>query len=60
VGLATIYGIVAQRYMPLLAFFLPWHVLVVTGVAVLLIALASSLLSIRRVLVLEPGIVFQG
>jgi len=60
VGLATIYGIVAQRYMPLLAFFLPWQVLVVTGVAVLLISLASSLLSIRRVLVLEPAIVFQG
>ena len=26
VGLATIYGIIAQRTMPLLAFFLPWQV----------------------------------
>lgn len=60
VGLATLYGIFAQREMPLLAFFLPWQVLAITGVAVLLIALLSSLLSIHRVLVLEPAVVFQG
>jgi len=60
IGLATIYGIVAQRSMPLLSFFLPWQVLAITGLAVLFIALAASLLSIRRVLVLEPAVVFQG
>ena len=59
VGLATLFGIVAQRFMPLLAFFLPWQVLASTAVAVLLIVLLSSLLSIRRVLVLEPAAVFQ-
>jgi putative ABC transport system permease protein len=60
VGLATFYGMVAQREWPLLAFFLPWQVLVISGVAVMLIALVSSLLSIRRVLIVEPAIVFQG
>lgn len=60
VGLATLYGTIAGARMPMLAFFLPWQVLVITGVAVLLIALMSSLLSIRRVVVLEPAIVFQG
>jgi putative ABC transport system permease protein len=60
VGLATVFGIVVQRQTPLLAFFLPWQVLVLTGAAVILIALVSSLLSIRRVLVLEPAVVFQG
>ena len=60
VGLATAYGIVAQRQMPLLAFFLPWQVLAVTAVAMVFIALLSSALSIRRVLVLEPAVVFQG
>jgi putative ABC transport system permease protein len=60
VGLATVFGIVVQRAMPLLAFFLPWQVLVLTGIAVVLISLASSVLSIRRVLVLEPAAVFQG
>jgi putative ABC transport system permease protein len=60
VGLATLFGIVAQERLPLLAFFLPWQVLAITAVAVLFIALFSSLLSIRRVLVLEPAAVFQG
>ncbi len=59
-GLATLYGIVSQRELPLLAFFLPWQVLVVTAGAVLVIALLSSLLSIHRVLVLEPAVVFKG
>ena len=34
VGLATLFGIFAQRAMPLLAFFLPWQVLALTGAAV--------------------------
>jgi len=60
VVLATLFGIFAQRAMPLLAFFLPWQVLILSGVAVVLISLVSSLLSIRRVVVLEPAVVFQG
>jgi putative ABC transport system permease protein len=60
VGLATAYGIFAQRAWPLLAFFLPWQVLLATAVAMTFIVLLSSLLSIRRVLVLEPATVFQG
>ena len=60
IGLATLFGIFAAKKLPLLAFFLPWQVLVITGIAVLLIALVGSLLSIRRVLILEPAIVFQG
>jgi putative ABC transport system permease protein len=39
--------------------FLPWQVLVGSAVAVLLIVVVSSLLSIRRVLVLEPAVVFR-
>ena len=60
VGLATLYGIFSQKAMPLLAFFLPWQVLALTAVAMVVIVLMASLLSIRRVLVLEPAIVFQG
>jgi putative ABC transport system permease protein len=43
----------------MMSFFLPWQVLGLTGLAVLVIVLLSSLLSIRRVLVLEPAMVFQ-
>lgn len=60
VGLATIYGIIALRAWPMMSFFLPWRVLALCGCAVLIIVLLSSLLSIRRVLVLEPSAVFQG
>ncbi len=40
-------------------FFMPWQVMVIVGGAVLLIVLLSSIVSIRRVLVLEPAIVFR-
>ncbi|HWB14387.1 MAG TPA: ABC transporter permease [Pirellulales bacterium] len=59
VGLATALGIFLQHLRPLMSFFLPWQVLALTGAGVLLIVLLSSLLSIRRLLVLEPGMVFQ-
>jgi hypothetical protein len=35
-------------------------VLVITGVAVFLIVLLASLLSIRRVFIVDPAIVFRG
>jgi putative ABC transport system permease protein len=43
-----------------LAFYMPWQIMAITGVAVLSIAMLSSVVSARRVLVLEPAIVFQG
>jgi putative ABC transport system permease protein len=60
VGLASLYGIFSRKALPLLAFFLPWQVLVGTAVAMIIIVMLASLLSIHRVLVLEPAIVFQG
>lgn len=60
IGLATLYGLFAERTMPLLAFFLPWQVLALSAAAMVVIVLMASLLSIRRVLVLEPAVVFQG
>jgi putative ABC transport system permease protein len=59
VGLATGLGLSMQAIQPIMSFFLPWQVLALTGVAVLVIVLLSSLLSIRRVVVLEPAMVFQ-
>lgn len=40
-------------------FFMPWQVMAGTGIAVMVIATLASLLSIRRVLVLEPAVVFK-
>jgi putative ABC transport system permease protein len=42
------------------AFFMTWQILVGAGAAVLVIVVLASLVSIRKVLVLEPAIVFKG
>jgi putative ABC transport system permease protein len=43
-----------------LSFFMPWQVLALTAAAVFFIVLAASVLSIRKVLVVDPAIVFRG
>jgi putative ABC transport system permease protein len=43
-----------------LAFFTPWQVLAAAGGAIVVICILSSLLSVRRVIVLEPAVVFRG
>jgi putative ABC transport system permease protein len=51
----------ATKSVPHLAgFYLPWQVAVGTAGAVALIVVLASLVSVRRVLVLEPAIVFRG
>ena len=59
VGLAALFGEFSRR-APKLAFSMHPYVLIGTGVAVLLISIMSSLLSMRKVMVLDPAVVFQG
>ncbi|HEY5313262.1 MAG TPA: ABC transporter permease [Pirellulales bacterium] len=59
VGAAAIFGATIGN-TDRLAFYMPWGVLVGTGVAVMFMVVLASLLSVRRVLVLPPAIVFQG
>jgi putative ABC transport system permease protein len=59
VGGAAGFGMLAQSNTKL-AFLMPWQVLGGTGAAVVSIVLLSSVLSVRRALVVEPAIVFQG
>jgi putative ABC transport system permease protein len=58
VGLAALFGQTASSGTRL-AFFMPWQVLVATAAAVFLIVTLSSLVSIYKVLVLEPAVVFR-
>ncbi|MGB8854992.1 MAG: ABC transporter permease [Pirellulales bacterium] len=58
VGLAALFGQVV-RGGTRLSFFMPWQVLAITAAAVFLIVLLASLLSIRKVLVVDPAIVFR-
>jgi len=57
VGAATLFGKMVGGTE--LAFRLPWQLLVITGVAITFICIVASLFSIRRVMVLEPAIVFK-
>ena len=59
VGLAALFGW-STRSFSKLSLYMPWQVLVITGVAVFLIVLLASLLSIRRVFIVDPAIVFRG
>ena len=58
VGLAALFGL-CTRGLVRLAFHMPWQVPAITAVAVLVIVLVASLLSIRRVLFVDPAIVFR-
>jgi putative ABC transport system permease protein len=58
VGLAALFGEFAKG-IDKLAFYMTWQIMAGTAVAVLAIMVLSSLLSIYRVLVLEPAIVFR-
>jgi putative ABC transport system permease protein len=62
VGLAAVYG----EFIPLAithlppAFFMPWHTMALTGAAVALIMVTATQVAARRVLQLEPAIVYRG
>ncbi len=43
-----------------LAFYTHWYTLPIVGVAIVLICVLSSVICIRKVMVLEPAIVFRG
>ncbi len=60
VGAAAWFGQMSQNAESKLAFYMPSVVLVGTGLAVMMISILSSVLSLRRVLALEPAVVFQG
>jgi len=58
VGGAAFFGW-ATRGHSRLAFYMPWPVLVITAGLVVVMILISSLLSVRRVLTVDPSVVFQ-
>jgi putative ABC transport system permease protein len=59
VGGAALFGELTKSQSKL-AFLMPWWILAGTGVAVVLISMLASLLSIHKLITLEPAIVFQG
>jgi putative ABC transport system permease protein len=59
-GVAAVFFESTKHIIHLRGFYLPWQVMAGTALAVALIVALSSLVSIRRVLVLEPAVVFRG
>ena len=63
VGLSTLFGLKLTRgwqgQPTELAFYTPWQLLPTTAVAIILICVLASLLSVQRVIRLEPAIVFR-
>jgi putative ABC transport system permease protein len=57
VGLAALFGWYVTGTE--LAFFTPWWLLPITAIAIVLICILSSLVSVQRVVRLEPAIVFR-
>ncbi len=57
VGAATLFGYLTRNSE--LAFRLPWQLLLITAGAITFICLSSALVSIRKVMTLEPAIVFK-
>jgi putative ABC transport system permease protein len=58
-GLAAAFFEITKNQPQLTGFFVPWFVVALTAGAVAIIAVLASLLSIRKVLVLEPAVVFK-
>lgn len=57
VGAATLFGRLVKGSE--LAFRLPWQLLAITAVAITVICVFAALLSIRKVMKLEPAVVFK-
>ena len=57
-GLAALFGVATKGGE--LAYYTPWHLLPITAVAVVAICVLASLVCIRKVMVLEPAVVFRG
>jgi putative ABC transport system permease protein len=58
VGLASAFGFATRNTE--LSFLMPWQLLLISAAAVTLICVLSSLISMRKVITLEPAIVFKG
>ncbi|HKA07931.1 MAG TPA: ABC transporter permease [Gemmataceae bacterium] len=60
VGLCAIFFIATGSLTHLAGLHMTWAAIAGTGVAIFIIVIATSVISARRVLVLEPAVVFRG
>ncbi|MGH2667978.1 MAG: ABC transporter permease, partial [bacterium] len=59
-GIAAVFFEITLQHLPTRGIVLMWQAVLGSGVTVLAIIALTSLLSLRRVLYLEPAVVFRG
>ena len=59
IGMTALFFESTQNVTALMGFYLPWQVAVIAAVAVAMIIVLASLISLRKVLILEPAVVFR-
>lgn len=59
VGIAGAFGLIGRQPTAQLVAYFPWQLMAISFIAILICVTLGSLLSIRRVLAVEPGIVFR-
>jgi len=57
---AAFFELTSNNVTNLRGFFMTWEVMLGTGIAVMGIILLVSVISVRKVLVLDPALVFRG
>jgi putative ABC transport system permease protein len=60
IGMTSVFFESTQNVTALMGFYLPWQVAAIAAAAVALIIVLASMISLRKVLVLEPAVVFRG
>ena len=60
IGLCAMFFESTSHILPLRGIFLTWPIALGTAISVVFIMILSSLISIRKVLILDPAIVFRG
>lgn len=60
IGMTSVFFESTQNVTALMGFYLPWQVAAIAAMAVALIIVLASFISLRKVLVLEPAVVFRG
>jgi putative ABC transport system permease protein len=60
IGLSAVFFIATGNFTQLAGLHMTWLAMLGTGVSVVVIVIATSIIGARRVLVLEPAIVFRG
>lgn len=60
IGMTSLFFESTQGVTALMGFYLPWQVAVIAAGAVGVIIVLASMISLRKVLILEPAVVFRG